>query len=55
MGDVLSLIEKAEQGLDAAETERLAQRIVSQEFTLETCATSCASCASSARCRSCSS
>jgi signal recognition particle subunit SRP54 len=35
MGDVLSLIEKAEQGLDAAETERLAQRIVSQEFSLE--------------------
>ncbi len=35
MGDVLSLIEKAEEGLDAAETERLAQRIVSQEFTLE--------------------
>jgi len=35
MGDVLSLIEKAEQGLDAAETERLAQRIVRQQFTLE--------------------
>lgn len=35
MGDVLSLIEKAEQGLDSAETERLAKRIVSQEFTLE--------------------
>ncbi len=35
MGDVLSLIEKAEEGLDAAETERLAKRIVSQEFTLE--------------------
>ncbi len=35
MGDVLSLIEKAEQGLDANETERLAKRIVSQEFTLE--------------------
>ncbi|HEX6864430.1 MAG TPA: signal recognition particle receptor subunit alpha, partial [Thermoanaerobaculia bacterium] len=35
MGDVLSLIEKAERGLDAAETERLAKRIVSQEFTLE--------------------
>ncbi|MEM7585640.1 MAG: signal recognition particle protein [Acidobacteriota bacterium] len=35
MGDVLSLIEKAEQGLDADETERLAKRIVSQEFTLE--------------------
>ncbi|HEX3129746.1 MAG TPA: signal recognition particle protein [Thermoanaerobaculia bacterium] len=35
MGDVLSLIEKAEQGLDAAETERLARRMVEQEFTLE--------------------
>jgi signal recognition particle subunit SRP54 len=35
MGDVLGLIEKAEQGLDAGETERLAQRMVSQEFTLE--------------------
>jgi signal recognition particle subunit SRP54 len=35
MGDVLSLIEKAEEGLDAAETERLAQRIAKQEFTLE--------------------
>ncbi|HEX9736695.1 MAG TPA: signal recognition particle protein [Thermoanaerobaculia bacterium] len=35
MGDVLSLIEKAEQGLDAGETERLAKRFVSQEFTLE--------------------
>ncbi len=35
MGDVLSLIEKAEQGLDSDETERLAKRIVSQEFTLE--------------------
>jgi signal recognition particle subunit SRP54 len=35
MGDVLSLIEKAEQGLDAAETERLAKRMVSKEFTLE--------------------
>ena len=35
MGDVLSLIEKAEEGLDAAETERLAKRIVSQDFTLE--------------------
>ncbi|HEY0553630.1 MAG TPA: signal recognition particle receptor subunit alpha, partial [Thermoanaerobaculia bacterium] len=31
MGDVLSLIEKAERGLDAAETERLAKRIVSQQ------------------------
>ena len=35
MGDVLSLIERAEQGLDSAETERLARRIVSQDFTLE--------------------
>lgn len=35
MGDVLSLIEKAEQGLDRAETERLAKRFVSKEFTLE--------------------
>ncbi|MFL6195809.1 MAG: signal recognition particle protein [Thermoanaerobaculia bacterium] len=35
MGDVLSLIEKAERGLDSAETERLAKRIVSQQFTLE--------------------
>ncbi len=35
MGDVLSLIEKAEQGLDADETERLARRIVSKDFTLE--------------------
>ena len=35
MGDVLSLIEKAEQGLDRDETERLARRMVQQEFTLE--------------------
>ena len=35
MGDVLSLIEKAEQKIDSAETERLARRIVSKEFTLE--------------------
>ncbi len=35
MGDVLSLIEKAEEGLDAGETERLARRIARQEFTLE--------------------
>ncbi len=35
MGDVLSLIEKAEEGLDADETERLAKKIVSQDFTLE--------------------
>jgi signal recognition particle subunit SRP54 len=35
MGDVLSLIEKAERGLDGAETQRLAERFVRQEFTLE--------------------
>jgi signal recognition particle subunit SRP54 len=35
MGDVLSLIERAERGLDAAETERLAKRMVNKEFTLE--------------------
>ena len=35
MGDVLSLIEKAEQGLDAEESARLAGRIARQEFTLE--------------------
>ena len=35
MGDVLSLIEKAEQGLDAAETQRLAESIARREFTLE--------------------
>jgi len=35
MGDVLSLIEKAEQGLDGAETERLARRLASKQFTLE--------------------
>jgi signal recognition particle subunit SRP54 len=35
MGDVLSLIEKAEQGLDREETERLAQRLARREFTLE--------------------
>jgi signal recognition particle subunit SRP54 len=35
MGDVLSLIEKAERGIDQAEAERLAQRIARQEFTLE--------------------
>ena len=35
MGDVLSLIEKAEQGLDSAETRRLAERLARQEFTLE--------------------
>src|SRR4029077_10664643 len=35
MGDVLSLIEKAEQGLDRDEAERLTQRLARQEFTLE--------------------
>jgi signal recognition particle subunit SRP54 len=35
MGDVLSLIEKAETALDQAEAERLAQRIARREFTLE--------------------
>ncbi|MGB3562749.1 MAG: signal recognition particle protein [Thermoanaerobaculia bacterium] len=35
MGDVLSLIEKAEEGLDTDETQRLAERIARQEFTLE--------------------
>ncbi len=35
MGDILSLIEKAEKGLDAEETERLAKRMIRQEFTLE--------------------
>jgi len=35
MGDVMSLIEAAERGLDSAETERLAKRIVNQQFTLE--------------------
>ncbi len=35
MGDVLSLIEKAERGLDKAETERLAKRMARRQFTLE--------------------
>ncbi|HEV2846637.1 MAG TPA: signal recognition particle protein [Thermoanaerobaculia bacterium] len=35
MGDILSLIEKAERGMDSAETERLAKRMVNQQFTLE--------------------
>ncbi|HVT19615.1 MAG TPA: signal recognition particle protein [Thermoanaerobaculia bacterium] len=35
MGDVLSLIEKAERGVDREEAERLAQRIAHQQFTLE--------------------
>ena len=35
MGDVLSLIERAEQGLDAEETQRLAEKMARREFTLE--------------------
>jgi signal recognition particle subunit SRP54 len=35
MGDVLSLIEKAERAIDRDEAERLAGRIVRREFTLE--------------------
>jgi signal recognition particle subunit SRP54 len=35
MGDVLSLIEKAEQAIDKDEAERLARRMVRREFTLE--------------------
>ncbi|MDY7095023.1 MAG: signal recognition particle protein [Acidobacteriota bacterium] len=35
MGDVMSLIEKAERGIDKDEAERLAQKLVRQEFTLE--------------------
>ncbi|MCP4202897.1 MAG: signal recognition particle protein [bacterium] len=35
MGDVLSLIEKAEKGVDAAESRRLAERLAKREFTLE--------------------
>ncbi|MEM6453998.1 MAG: signal recognition particle protein [Acidobacteriota bacterium] len=35
MGDVLSLIERAEQGLDAEESERLANRFVRNQFTLD--------------------
>jgi signal recognition particle subunit SRP54 len=35
MGDVLTLIEKAEQGLDRDESERLARRITSNDFNLE--------------------
>jgi signal recognition particle subunit SRP54 len=34
-GDVMTLIEKAEKVIDKDEAERLAQRIVRQEFTLE--------------------
>jgi signal recognition particle subunit SRP54 len=35
MGDVLSLIERAEEGIDQEEAKRLAGRIARQEFTLE--------------------
>lgn len=35
MGDVLGLIEKAEKGLDAAESRRLAERLAKREFSLE--------------------
>ena len=35
MGDVLSLIEKAEQGLDSEESRRLAERLARKEFTLD--------------------
>lgn len=35
MGDVLSLIEKAERDLDHDESERLAKRMMSDDFTLE--------------------
>ncbi|HSM49987.1 MAG TPA: signal recognition particle receptor subunit alpha, partial [Thermoanaerobaculia bacterium] len=35
LGDVLTLIERAEQTVDAAEAERLASRMARQEFTLE--------------------
>jgi len=35
MGDIMSLIEKAERGLDSEETQRLAQRMVKNQFTLE--------------------
>jgi signal recognition particle subunit SRP54 len=34
-GDVMTLIEKAEKVIDQDEAERLARRIVKQEFTLE--------------------
>jgi signal recognition particle subunit SRP54 len=35
MGDVLGLIEKAEQGLDSEESRRLAERVARREFDLE--------------------
>jgi signal recognition particle subunit SRP54 len=52
MGDVLSLIERAERQLDSGETERLARRMANRTSSRSrTCATSSARCASSARCR----
>ena len=35
MGDVLGLIEKAQQGIEREEAERLAERIAKREFTLD--------------------
>ena len=35
MGDVLSLIEKAEQAFDGEDAQRLARRLAKREFTLE--------------------
>ncbi|MEM9291554.1 MAG: signal recognition particle protein [Acidobacteriota bacterium] len=35
MGDVMTLIEKAEQGIDKQEAERLAKRLARNEFTFE--------------------
>jgi signal recognition particle subunit SRP54 len=35
MGDVLSLIERAEQGIEAEDAQRLAERLARREFTLE--------------------
>ncbi len=35
MGDVMSLIEQAEERIDRGEAERLAKRLVDEEFTLE--------------------
>ena len=35
MGDVLSLIERAEQAVDAKDAQKLAEKIARQEFTLE--------------------
>jgi hypothetical protein len=39
MGDIISLTKKAERGLDAAETQRLAQHMVKNQLTWKTCAT----------------